>query len=100
MEYGEAAIAMGREGVAAVTDDLRLRLALERALYLVGEAANALPEEVRAGIDQPWADVIGLRHVLAHRYEALDPLRLVLIATQDLPPLVRAARRHLDRKAA
>ncbi|PDW02931.1 HepT-like ribonuclease domain-containing protein [Candidatus Viridilinea mediisalina] len=42
-------------------------------LQIIGEAANALPEEIRAlRSDVPWRNIIGMRHILVHHYFAID----------------------------
>jgi uncharacterized protein with HEPN domain len=44
-----------------------------RHLQIIGEAAMALPEEVRAlAPDVPWHKIIGMRHVLVHGYFQID----------------------------
>ena len=57
-------IELGRD---AWDKDRIRRLAVERLLEIIGEAANSLSEHFRAqhpGV--PWRDIIGLRVVLAH----------------------------------
>jgi len=58
-------------------DDLQhdqiLRLALERVIEIIGEAANRLPPDFRAKYEQiEWIKIIGMRNVLAHGYDAID----------------------------
>jgi len=44
-----------------------------RHLQIIGEAARALPEEVRGlAPDIPWARIIGMRNVLVHGYFQID----------------------------
>ena len=44
-----------------------------RHLQIIGEAARALPEGTRKSIPEiPWADIIGMRHVLVHNYFGID----------------------------
>jgi uncharacterized protein with HEPN domain len=49
--------------------------------------------------DIPWVDVAGMRNHLAHRY--FDTAHSVVLATvtADLPPLVAAVKRLLERFA-
>jgi len=48
------------------SDDV-FRLAIERALEVVGEAANRLPMDLRAKYpDLEWRKIIGMRNVLIH----------------------------------
>jgi len=51
-----------KDGREAWDQDWIRQLAVERLLEIIGEAANALSDEFRAGCpDVPWKDVIGLR---------------------------------------
>jgi uncharacterized protein with HEPN domain len=68
----------------------RLRLAVERLLEIVGEAARALSDEGRARYPEvPWPDVTGLRTVLAHHYHRVDPSQVWALATTEVPRLVQ-----------
>jgi uncharacterized protein with HEPN domain len=50
-------------------DDPVARLAAEAAVTRIGEAARHLPEEVTAlAADVPWAQIRGMRNVMAHAY--------------------------------
>jgi uncharacterized protein with HEPN domain len=61
-------------GQAAWDEDRIRRLAVERLLEIVGEAANSLSEDFRTQHPTvPWRDIIGLRVVLAHHYHRVDP---------------------------
>ena len=69
--------------------DRTKRLAVERLLEIVGEAARAMTDEGRSrypGVQ--WQDVIGLRTVLAHHYHRVDPNQVWVIATVEIPRLV------------
>ena len=59
--------------------DWPLRLSLERALEIIGEAANRVPRDVQAQFPQiPWAAIIGMRNILIHGYDTIDlPATLV-----------------------
>lgn len=66
------------------------QLAVERLLEIIGESARAMSADARAEFpDVPWADVIGLRIVLAHHYHRVDPGQVWVIASDDVPRLVR-----------
>jgi uncharacterized protein with HEPN domain len=68
-------------------DQDRLRqLAVERLLEIIGESANSLSDNFRAGYaDVPWRDIIGLRIVLAHHYHRVDPNQVWVIASVEVP---------------
>lgn len=74
-------------------DELRAdpvkRLALERLLSIVGEAASRVSAELRTSESRiPWAQVIGLRNRLIHAYRSVDPKRLLEIAHNHIPGMV------------
>jgi uncharacterized protein with HEPN domain len=63
---------------------------------IVGEAANRVPAELRARVPSiPWAQVIGMRHVLAHGYFAMNADLIWAVVERDLPPLREAVARLL-----
>jgi uncharacterized protein with HEPN domain len=81
-------IAPGRETFLA--DPIRRRAA-ERLLEIIGESANALSEgTTKRYPDVPWRDIARLRIVLAHHYHRVDPTQVFVIATEQVPSLVRA----------
>ena len=44
-----------------------------RHLQIIGEAARALPQEVRDHMPNvPWSKIIGMRHILVHDYFRVD----------------------------
>lgn len=79
--------------------DEDLRWILERTLELVGEAARRVPAPVATEIDVPWVDIIGLRHKVAHGYDALDHATLLRIAQEDVPSMVAAVETYLAENA-
>src|ERR1043166_976389 len=55
-----------------LTDDEVFRLAIERALEVVGEAASRLTAEFRDKYpDVEWQKIIGKRNVLIHGYDVI-----------------------------
>lgn len=70
-------------------EDWESTFALRLALQILGEAAGRLPGEwLEQYPDHPWEEVVGLRHVLVHGYDAVDLDILWKIAEKDLPPLI------------
>ena len=73
-----------------------------RHLQIMGEAVNALPEEVRAlapGV--PWHKIIGMRNVLVHGYFEIDTDIVWDTATRDalaLKPAVTRLLAELERQ--
>jgi uncharacterized protein with HEPN domain len=81
------------DGIEAYRADRLRRLAVERLLEIVGEAARALSDEARVRYsDVPWTDVVGLRTLLAHHYQRIDPAQVWVIAVESLPAMARSLR--------
>jgi len=75
----------------ALMADERTRLAVERLLEIVGEAARRVSPECRRRHDGiPWAPIIGFRNVLAHEYGEINYERLYAVAKKGVPDLIRA----------
>ena len=54
----------------------------------LGEAARALPTEVRTlGAEIPWPKIIGMRNVLVHGYFDIDTDIVWQAVTSDVPAL-------------
>ena len=71
------------------TPESVLRLAVERAIELIGEAARRVSAEFRAqNTEIPWRDIIGQRNVIAHEYGEVDPRRLWQTALHDTRALI------------
>jgi len=78
-------------------DELRQTWFL-RHLQIIGEAARALPAEVRAlAVPIPWSKIIGMRNVLVHGYFDIDTDIVWQAATTDLPALKPAILSMLQR---
>ena len=62
---------------------------MERLLLIVGEAANHVSmkfQEEHPEIE--WAQIIGLRNVLAHEYGEVKIDKIYLAATKSIPALL------------
>jgi uncharacterized protein with HEPN domain len=69
--------------------DRTLRYAIERLLLIVGEAANHISKELReAHPEIAWAQIIGLRNILAHEYGEVKTDMIYLAATKSVPALL------------
>jgi uncharacterized protein with HEPN domain len=87
-----APLTRGGLGDGLVFDAVRVRL------IEIGEAVKSIdPAVLAAEPGIPWVDVAGMRNHLAHRY--FDTAHSIVQATvsDDLPPLVAAAQRLLER---
>jgi uncharacterized protein with HEPN domain len=81
-------VARGRQ---AFDDDEAVRLAIERALEIIGEAANTIGDATRElHPDIDWRRITRLRILLAHHYHRVDPDQVWTIAVDDVPALAKA----------
>ena len=65
-----------------------------RNLELIGEAANQLPEAIRATMPQiQWRQIIATRNRNAHGYLGIDNDTLWSIIREDVPALIKALER-------
>jgi uncharacterized protein with HEPN domain len=81
--------------LAQFAEDDTLHLAVERQLEIVGEALSRA-ERADSSIGQVVPDlyrIIGLRNVLAHGYDVVDPSAIYLIATTQASELADTLRR-------
>ena len=67
-----------------------------RHLQIIGEAARALPEDVRGlATEIPWSNIIGMRNILVHGYFDIDTDIVWDAATRDVPASKPAVERLL-----
>lgn len=77
--------------------DDQLRLALDRAVEIIGEAACHITDELQAETPEvPWGDIKGTRLIVAHRYYELDRDLLWETVIDDLPVLIPQLEAILD----
>jgi uncharacterized protein with HEPN domain len=71
--------------------------AVVRALEIVGEAARAIPDDVRARYPTiPWREVAGTRDKLIHTYFVVDLKRVWETVKRDLPALREVVAKMLE----
>jgi uncharacterized protein with HEPN domain len=76
-------------GRQAFDKDPAVRLAMERLLEIIGEAATALDETTtKLYSGAPWRDITRLRVLLAHHYHRVDPNQVWTIVSTDIPALL------------
>ena len=69
--------------------DENLRLATERRIEIIGEAAGRVSRPVReAHPEIPWRQIIAQRHVLAHEYGEIDNELIWSVARSHIPGLI------------
>ncbi|MBI4023686.1 MAG: DUF86 domain-containing protein, partial [Verrucomicrobia bacterium] len=60
---------------------------------LLHQFPSRVSKEVRSKFPQiPWEAIIGMRNILAHGYDSIDPVKLWHAATVSVPELLK----HLD----
>ena len=66
-----------------------LRLAVERSIEIIGEAARWVSDEFRAAhANIPWPAIVATRHIIAHEYGDLQHDKVWRMATTHIPPLI------------
>ena len=73
------------------TENKTIRYAIERLLLIIGEAANHVSQEFREQHPEiEWAQIIGLRNILAHEYGEVKLDKIYLAATKSIPTLLKS----------
>lgn len=76
------------------SQDKKLRLAVERALEIIGEAARRVSEIYRqAHPEIPWQSIIAQRNVLAHEYGEIKHELIWKVATIRIRELISSLER-------
>ncbi len=72
----------------AYLDSLLVQRAVERELEILGEAARRVSEAFQSEHPEiDWKNVIGLRNIIAHRYDQVDQKTVWRIVISSLPLL-------------
>lgn len=72
-------------------EDEKTQAACIRQLEIIGEAVKRLSEETRNHYpDVPWREWAGMRDILIHAYDRVDPEEVWKTIKQDLPALLQA----------
>jgi uncharacterized protein with HEPN domain len=80
--------ALAEQTKASFTDNMMLRLAVERLLEIISEASRYIPPEVRAKESHiNWRRLADLGNWLRHAYHRTDPGLLWDMVENDLEPL-------------
>jgi len=89
-------------GKAAFEQDELLQGRFVRNLQIIGEAARALPEDVRALAPEiEWSKIIGMRNVLVHGYFEIDTEIVWEAASRDalaLKPHIEPLLQRLEQR--
>jgi uncharacterized protein with HEPN domain len=66
-----------------------MRLAVERQLEILGEAARRVSSQFReAHPEVPWREIVGLRNVISHEYDRVNYDAIYRIVRNSLPALI------------
>jgi uncharacterized protein with HEPN domain len=77
------------EFVAAGRDREITRLAVERELEILGEAARRVSSRFRDGHPEiPWKEMVGLRNVISHEYDKVNYAEIYRIVCERIPELI------------
>lgn len=75
-------------GAGAFEKDELVQSWVVRHLQIIGEAARALPPDVRERFPEiPWPQIIGMRHILVHDYFEIDSQVVWDVVIRNLPEL-------------
>lgn len=65
------------------------RLAVERELEILGEAARRVSSRFRKDHPEiPWKDIVGLRNVISHEYDKVNYAEIYRIVHERIPELI------------
>ena len=65
------------------------RLAVERELEILGEAARRVSMRFRdVHPEDPWKEIVGLRNVISHEYDKVNYAEIYGILRQQIPELI------------
>jgi uncharacterized protein with HEPN domain len=94
IEYIERYAVQGKE---AFERDELIQNWMVRHLQIIGEAARALPQDVRERVSEvPWSEIIGMRHILVYDYFRIDTEIVWDVVERGLPVLKRSLQALLD----
>jgi uncharacterized protein with HEPN domain len=69
--------------------DENLRLATERRIEIIGEAARRISAGLKEANPQiPWRLIVDQRNVLVHAYDEIEDERIWGLAARDIPRLI------------
>ncbi len=81
------------------TENKMIRYAVERLLLIIGEAANHVSADFQKEHPEiEWAQIIGLRNILAHEYGEVRVDKIYLAATKGIPDLLKKIEPLLSEK--
>jgi uncharacterized protein with HEPN domain len=74
---------------AALAADSRTQAAVLYKIIVIGEATNRLSDSFREQHSEiPWKDIVGMRNILTHDYNGVNPDEVWNVLHQDIPELI------------
>jgi uncharacterized protein with HEPN domain len=71
--------------------DLKTKAAVLHELLVLGEAVKRLSANFRSKVpDVPWSLIAGMRDILIHHYDVVDPEEVWKAVTVDIPRLLQS----------
>jgi uncharacterized protein with HEPN domain len=78
-------------------DSLLIQSAVVRQIEIIGEATKRLSDSFRRQYDDiPWKQMAGMRDILIHAYDSIDPDEVWNVAIRDLPKIRLQIRAIMD----
>jgi uncharacterized protein with HEPN domain len=74
---------------AEFQENIQFQDSVIRRVEIIGEAARRLSAETRMSLPQiPWSDIIGMRNIMIHNYDAVNLEIVWNVVQNDLPLLI------------
>jgi len=91
LQHAEGVVrAVERHAFDDYAADEDLRLAVERRIEIIGEAARRISETFqKAHPEVPWRKIVAQRNILAHEYGEIEDEIMWDVATVSVPELLR-----------
>ena len=71
-------------------NDAMRQAAVVREIEIIGEAARRISDQFRVMHQQiPWSQIIGMRNILIHAYDHVDPIAVWEATQSSIPKLIR-----------
>ena len=89
--YAERAVQyLGSHSLDDFLADDMVQAAVVRCIEVIGEAARLVSEETQRRTPEiPWPLIVGMRHILAHDYAAVNLDRVYAVVKERLPELLK-----------
>lgn len=98
LEYAKFAIAFSENiTYEGFVNDAKTAFAIVRALEVIGEASNRIPDELKEKYSYlPWHKMRGLRNKIVHNYDDIDYIIVWNIIHNEIPKLIQQVESIID----